>query len=330
MAASKTRRVVATVLVAPFALIALVLIASRIAASAREDHAAREVAPREGRTTRAGIYFEERGEGRPLVLVHGTMAWSGTFRPLMERLAAAGYRAIAIDLPPFGYSDRPIANDYGRRAQALRIGAVLDELALEDVVLLGHSFGAGATVEAAMTRPDRVTGLALLAGALSLDELGRGEHAGTPLPLAFPPLRDAIVATVVTNPGTTGAILRSMMVNDAVVTEERIAIYQRPFDVEGLTPAVGAWVETGLLADERGAVSAFEPAYRAYMRPVLLVWGAGDTVTPIAQGRELSRILPQDRLVELDHVGHIPHVEDLDRVSSALVDWLGATSATHR
>lgn len=258
-------------------------------------------------------------------MIHGAMAWSGTFRPLMERLSAAGYRAIAIDLPPFGFSERPATHDYDRRAQARRIGALLDALALEDAVLVGHSFGAGASVETAMTRADRVTGLVLLSGALGLAELAASDAAAVPpSPLATPWLRDAMVSTTATNPWATGAVLRSMMANDVVVTDARVAIYQQPFGVEGLTPGVGRWIASGLFADEHAATSAVEGAYRTYAPRVLMVWGREDTVTPLAQATSLAEWLPNDELVVLDHVGHIPHVEDLDGVASALLEWLAA------
>ena len=318
--------------------VALLVPAScRVSAIVRESEHAADLAPAEGHYVTAAVttealsmFVEELGprEGRPLVLIPGTMAFSGTFRPLMERVAAEGYRVIAVDLPPFGFSERPLDRDYGRRAQAERLGALLDALDLHDVVLLGHSFGAGATVETAMLRSDRVSGLVLLAGALGLDELEAG-GAHLPSALRYPWLRNTLVATTTTNPLTTGAVLRSMMANDDVVTDERIAVYQQPFRVEGLTPSVGDWLVSGLFADERGADSADLSAYRSYGAPVLLVWGRSDEITPVAQGRALAALLPTAQLVELDGVGHIPHVEALDPVSEALLSWLRA-NGSHR
>lgn len=337
---SRLRRVMRRSLLALLGLLAVALLvpaSCRVSAIVRESEHAADLAPAEGHYVTAAVttealsmFVEELGprEGRPLVLIPGTMAFSGTFRPLMERVAAEGYRVIAVDLPPFGFSERPLDRDYGRRAQAERLGALLDALDVHDVVLLGHSFGAGATVETAMLRSDRVSGLVLLAGALGLDELEAG-GAHLPSALRYPWLRNALVATTTTNPLTTGAVLRSMMANDDVVTDERIAVYQQPFRVEGLTPSVGDWLVSGLFADERGADSADLSAYRSYGAPVLLVWGRSDEITPVAQGRALAALLPTAQLVELDGVGHIPHVEALDAVSEALLSWLRA-NGSHR
>ncbi len=302
-------------------------IGAHAAAFARESRDAHDVAPEHGRFVPAGsleLFVMERGppSGRPVLMIPGTMAWSETYAPLAERLGAAGYRAIAVDLPPFGYSDRPDTGDYGRAAQAERLGALLDALDLRDAIVLGHSFGAGATVETAMARPDRVSGCVLLAGALGLSELRAGHPIEVPALLAAPLVRTTLIAGVVTNPLTTGGVLRSMMANDDPVTERRIAVYQAPFVVRGLTPAVSEWVASGLFADERSARSGRDDAYRAYGNPVLLVWGAADTVTPVAQGRELAALLPHAELVELAAVGHLPHVEDLEGVAAALLPWL--------
>ena len=75
--------------------------------------------PRDGRlieTPMGRIFVMERGpdDGRLLILAHGTAAWSGFWSKEVDLLAAAGYRAIAYDLPPFGYSDRAAPFRYWR------------------------------------------------------------------------------------------------------------------------------------------------------------------------------------------------------------------------
>src|SRR5580765_6230263 len=68
------------------------------------------------------IHAQSRGrDGAPaLLLVHGTAAWSGTWFSLIPALEQAGYRVIAVDLPPFGYSGKSIDADFSRAAQARR------------------------------------------------------------------------------------------------------------------------------------------------------------------------------------------------------------------
>jgi len=72
---------------------------------------------------------------------------------MMAPLAEAGYRCIALDIPPFGYSERPSTPAYDNADQAKRIVALMDSLGIEHAILLGHSFGGGTTMEIALMIP---------------------------------------------------------------------------------------------------------------------------------------------------------------------------------
>jgi pimeloyl-ACP methyl ester carboxylesterase len=95
-------------------------------------------------TGSGGVFVQEKGpaNGVPVVLFHGTAAWSELWRRTTDRLASAGFRVIALDLPPFGFSDRP--GSYTRQDQAARVSDVLRQMQIGPVIIVGHSFGAGA------------------------------------------------------------------------------------------------------------------------------------------------------------------------------------------
>ena len=83
-------------------------VGARTAAVLRETQTAAQVAPSEGRfvdTAQGRIFVLEQGpaDGVPVLLAHGTGAWAGLWQPVLEALAEKGYRAIAFDLPPFGF-----------------------------------------------------------------------------------------------------------------------------------------------------------------------------------------------------------------------------------
>jgi pimeloyl-ACP methyl ester carboxylesterase len=101
------------------------------------------------------IHYAECGQGMPLVLVHQSPTDMVQFQRVMPLLAAAGIRAIAVDIPGFGTSDvpdrAPTIADY-----AHIIPAVLDRLGIEIASVLGHHTGAVIVTEAALQFPRRV------------------------------------------------------------------------------------------------------------------------------------------------------------------------------
>lgn len=151
------RRALASIVVVAIALPALALTAFRVAAARREVASPVASSPAAGRLVRAGdvgMYVQEGGpaSGPVVLLVHGTGAWSEIWRRTLDTLSAVGYHAVAVDMPPFGYSERPGSADYGDSAQARRILGVVAALGLERVTLVAHSFGARPAMEAYFRR----------------------------------------------------------------------------------------------------------------------------------------------------------------------------------
>jgi acetyl esterase/lipase len=141
-----------------FGLLIVVIIFFTVLATLRETKTRQEVAPSTGRFVQAGdveLFIQEMGlqNGQTILFIHGTAAWSGLWRETMTPLAEAGYRCIAIDIPPFGFSERPSSSSYGNADQARRIVALMDELGIQSTILFGHSFGGGATLETALMIP---------------------------------------------------------------------------------------------------------------------------------------------------------------------------------
>lgn len=294
----------------------------------RRETADPSSAPISGQRIRAGdveLFIQQAGpvDGVPVVFVHGTGAWSETWRPTLDALAAHGYRAIALDLPPFGYSSRPAAASYDKASQGRRIAAALETLGLERAILVGHSFGGGPTAEAAIAAPQRVRALILVDAALSLHS---GPAAPAPLPLQMflraRPLRDAVTASFLTNPRFTPHLVSAFVAVDTAVTPERVAIYQRPLNLHGTTAAVAHWLPELLMAD--GNAASENPASYAQLKmPLHLIWGALDTVTPLDQGEAVHQAAPGSTLAVMPQVGHIPQIEDNAGFNEVLLGILG-------
>jgi len=113
------------------------------------------------------------GHGQPVVLIPGLFGSRFGFRHVVPLLAGAGYRVIVIEPLGIGSSARPEDGDYSLTAQADRIAAVLDTLAVRDAVIVAHSLGASMAYRLAYRRPELVHAIVSLEG-------GPAEAAATP------------------------------------------------------------------------------------------------------------------------------------------------------
>lgn len=310
----------------PLALVAAYVAGSEIYVHLHEDATPRSAAPAGGRffdIQGTEVFAHDFGPaaGRPLLLVHGTAAWSGTWFSLVPSLRNAGWRVIALDLPPFGYSDKRTDRDFSRTAQAARLRGVLDGYGIAHAVVLGHSFGGGPALEFALRDPDRVERLVLVDAALGL-QAPPPDAASLPCrALAHPWLREPLFAASANNPLWSRKLLQGFVARKEAVTPERLAEYRRPSLLQGANAALAAWADRFACTADSG-MSMDEDAVRRLRTPLDLLWGADDTITPLAQARHLQSLLPQSRLRVIPGVGHIPHIEDPARFEALLATTL--------
>jgi len=297
-----------------------------VLAALRETQTAQAAAPASGHfveTPEGRLFVEELGpsDGPAVMFIHGAGAWGGLWMETMTAFAAQGYHCIAIDLPPFGFSERPATASYGRVDQAKRIIAVLDALKVEKVILVGHSFGGGATMETALRIPDRVEAMVLAdVGGLGLTQGGPPSALVTTV-LGMGPVRHVLIASTLTNPLLSKSLLQALILDPADATEARVAILQRPMVIQGSTDAAGAWLNYTLNSQEVSLTSEVKN-YQTLAMPVLIVWGDSDTTIPLSEGQYLQSILPNAKLEVMQGVNHIPQVEDVETFEKLSLEFL--------
>jgi pimeloyl-ACP methyl ester carboxylesterase len=108
------------------------------------------------------IHYVEKGEGRPILFVHGLGAQLHQFRStLFDKLD--DYRLIAVDRPGSGYSERAAGATGGLSEQALVVRRFIEALGLKKPLVVGHSLGGAVALTLAIEHPESISGLALLA-----------------------------------------------------------------------------------------------------------------------------------------------------------------------
>jgi len=264
--------------------------------------------------TQAGtISTMQAGKGPPVVLLHGLGATKVSFLPTIGALADR-HRVIAIDLPGFGDSDKPLGAAYDAAFFARSVVALLDALDLKRASLIGNSMGGRVALEAGLAHPGRVDRLVLLSPSLAWlrgrpfapllrfvrPELGVLQPA--PRQLVEPLVRRMIPGA---EEGWTAAgvdeFLRSFL-----APRGRAAFYA---------------AARNIYLDEPHGPEGFWPRLAGLQAPSLFVWGRRDHLVPIAFARHVREALPEARHLELD-CGHVPQFERPKLVHDAISGFL--------
>ena len=259
-----------------------------------------------------------------VLLLHGfganTRSWSRTF----DLWSEAG-TAVAFDRPAFGLSERPLgpfpagANPYAPDAQVAAAIGVLDALALDAALLVGHSAGGTIALQTALQHPERVTALVLVAPAVYA---GGGSPAWA-RPLLQTPQLSRLGPLIARQFGSEQgeAFLQASWFNPSLLDDEVLAAYRHPLQVENWDHALWELVKASAESDLA--------AQLANVRiPVLVITGAQDGIVPPEQSRQLIRDLTGvpggADFVEIDNCGHLPHEECTEAFSAAVGAWLTA------
>jgi pimeloyl-ACP methyl ester carboxylesterase len=264
--------------------------------------------------------------GPPVLLIGGTASWSGFWASFAQRLGEAGYRAIAPDLPPFGFSDYPPDGDYSRKRQAGRLIDLIQAMAIERPIVLGHSYGGGPVIELALRRPDAIAGLVLVDAAVGLTDDGKAAdaHDSTVEHLVRTPLvAQLAVDMTILNPLALRPLLAMSFSRKEAADNRQTAILELPQSRQGAARALAQWLPALVLPDRSG-LSADIGRFTQLKLPVALIWGREDPLTPLEQAARLKQLVPEATLDVLPGVGHFPHVEDQSGLLRVLLPRLEA------
>jgi pimeloyl-ACP methyl ester carboxylesterase len=259
------------------------------------------------------VHYQEAGEdgAPPLILIHGfassTLVWSKVFL----RLAAAGYRVIAVDLLGYGYSAKPRNGEYTIAGQTKLLKGFLDALGLRRANIVGCSYGGAVAATYALDYPERVEKLVLV-GTVSNNR-----------PLEFKLMRvfSAPVFGDVVSPLLIGSrrLLRRRMkrVYDRhawVLDERRVDARHLPLRAAGshraIIRTVRAWDAERISRDAH-----------LITQPTLLLWGENDQDIPVADGERLHEQIQGSRLIVFLNCGHLPHEEYPEAFTDVVIDF---------
>ncbi len=264
------------------------------------------------RSGRVSICSAGRGR-RTLLCLHGLGGTKASFLPTVAALGDE-FQVVAMDLPGFGESDKPIGAPYNSAWFARTVFDTLDSLGLDRADLVGNSMGGRIALEAGMTEPERVRSLTLLSPALAwlrdrrwalLVRVLRPE-----LGLVQPAPRWAVE----------GLVRRFVPGGDdgwsAAGVDEFLRAYLSPRGRAAFYASA-----RNIYLDEPRGDTGFWTRLAELQPRSLFVWGRNDTLVPIGFRRHVEKALPAARHREL-RCGHVPQLERPGETHAAMREFL--------
>lgn len=251
----------------------------------------------------ATLAVEVRGEGPALLLVHGFPLDHAMWSHQLDGLR--GWRCIAPDLRGAGTSDAP-ADGYGMARYAEDLRRICMALDLRSLVCCGFSMGGYVLFEFIHRYPQLVRALILCDTKAEADTTEgkhtRDEHAA----LVEQDGLDALAGLLL--PKLLGATSRTG--NPALTERVRALMLRQP--IAGVVGALRAMRDR---SDSTSLLSGIRV-------PTLVLCGAEDAVTPPALAKTMAQQIPGGRYVEVEGAGHLAPLEQPDRVTGAVRDFL--------
>jgi pimeloyl-ACP methyl ester carboxylesterase len=262
------------------------------------------------------VFYRHAGDeaATPVLFVHGVGAgtrsfmWRRNFLPL-----AREFRAYAIDLLGFGYSDKPAAAPYSSDLYVELLSDFLREVVGRPALLVAHGLSAAFVTRAADEHAGLVRSLVLVSPTGGENSGARPGVAGAAF---YGLLHSPVLGTSFYNAVTSERSVRDyarehFFYEKRFATPRLVAHYYAVSHLPGAQHAATAFLSGYLNTDIR------EPFARL-RQPVTLAWGKQDTANPIEQAGQLLRLNPRARLEVFDRCRQMPQEEHAERFNSLL------------
>ncbi len=245
--------------------------------------------------------------GAPLLLVHGFAAPGHvTFLPWASKLGAK--RALIMpDLLGYGHSAHiPVpGNYYSLKNQAAALAAILDDLGVARVDVVGHSYGGAVAAQFALDYPARVRRIVFMDAAIYVPR-SHGEDI-----IALPLGIGRAVAWHAFGGGPFGLIAQ-------YCRDQPNCRWMRLAHVRDTTDTLRAMMATHRDSPD-GATLATDISKIA--APSLVIWGGDDRIVPVADGDRLARAL-KTNIAIIAGARHMPYLREPDKVAQRILDFL--------
>ena len=265
------------------------------------SEAAIEIAGAYAEVGGARAYYESAGEGRPFLCVHSAGSDGRLFRHTLPAMAAAGYRAIAVDLPghgrsfPLGWELTESLHVFGEWLIELA-----DVLGLEQPVIVGCSVGGNIAIDVAAHHSDRIAAAIAFAGGAHTPTFSGAGARIDPHVFNWETISETMASSVVRPDATPEQVQEIQWLHKSSSGRQYAA------DLVG-------W-ESQDVRDRLADVRV----------PLMLATGSGDYFLPPAIVEATAAAVEGAVFVSFEGLGHYPMWEDPETVNAAMLEFLRA------
>jgi pimeloyl-ACP methyl ester carboxylesterase len=258
------------------------------------------------------VRYQRSGSGPALVLVHGLLGHSFSWRFTIPALARR-FTVYAPDLLGTGFSDRVSGLDCSMRASAQRMMEFLDAIGLREFDLVGTSHGGALTTIMAASAAKRVRRLALVAPVNPWSPAGSRRI----FVLSRAPGSLILRGMFMRIPPMSRWMLTRLYADPRRISPGTFEGYAAPLKIPGtlnyLLGVIGCWHRD---------LRQLQAEYEKIRVPTLLVWGDRDPAVLPASAVQVQRAIRGSELVMMPGVGHLPYEESPEEFNRVLLEFL--------
>jgi pimeloyl-ACP methyl ester carboxylesterase len=245
-------------------------------------------------------YREAQPIGRsdllPVVLLHGIVSQSYSFRNILPALAAQGTRAIAPDWIGYGFSGKPEKRDFAYTPDAFikALDDFIQAIELEKFSLVVQGFLGSVGLQYALRNPEKIANIVILNAPISTSAKLPWKIQQMGLPLAGEMMTQDPLLVDRTLEG--GCRYR--------IEDQDLDVYRKPFLK---TSASGrALLSTIRNLQLETAMKEIEPGFKEWQKPILVQWGMIDPWLSVDIAESFVKNVPDGDIIKLNNVGHYP------------------------
>jgi pimeloyl-ACP methyl ester carboxylesterase len=266
------------------------------------------------------FYRESQPIGRsdllPVVLLHGLVSQSYSWRNIIPALATQGTHALAPDWIGFGFSSKPEKSEFAYTPDAFitALEGFIKAIELERFSLVVQGFLGSVGLQYALRHPEQVANIAILNTPINTSAKLPWKIKQMGLPLAGEMMtQDPLLVDRTLEGGAR-----------YVIPDADLDIYRKPYLKSSASGR-------GLLASIRNlqlsqAMTEIETGFQDWQQPILIQWGVIDPWLPVDMAESFKKSLPNGELVTLQNVGHYPQEHYHETILEDLLPFLRRSS----